>query len=251
MLQGSCVPEVSAGFRIPAGSEGSLRFLKLPQGSFQGSQIYQGSQTFRDFGNSQDTQHFIRFAICPRLPIPMLPRFPRFVGLTISQWLQVMLWHLIVARLVFMDTDSLIYSNIGLWISSVHAVCFADLHFVGFHVCFISMSVKSFTTLDLTSISEGSSRRRFFIHSIWPFKCRNFFIETIFFCHFHWPCWIRNDFHNEHQEQLLCYSHLIRFSRFISEYAAYLLLQIVPLSSQGEIKKRREGTWNTLYSHSI
>ena len=30
----------------------------------------------------------------------------------------------------------------------------------------------------------------------------------------HWPYRFFNDFHNEHQEQLLCYSHLSRFPEF-------------------------------------
>ena len=114
--------------RFPQGS-GFLQVPRVPEG-FWGFRRVPKVPRFPSFPR---IPNFPRFWEFPRYPTFYLQsvqgsqflcslRFTRFVGLTISQWLQVMFWPLIVARLVFMDIDFLTYSNIGLRISSAHAV---------------------------------------------------------------------------------------------------------------------------------
>ena len=119
-------PQGSGFLHVPRVPEGFWGFPKVPKvPRFQGSKVSKFpkdpklseileipkiSNILLDLWSAQGSQF-----LC-------LLRFPRFVGLTISQWPQVMFWHLIFASSVFMDMDFIIYCNVGMWISSVPAV---------------------------------------------------------------------------------------------------------------------------------
>ena len=135
--------------RVPEGFWGFRRVPKVPR--FQGSQVSQGSQTFRDFGNSKDIQHFIRFAICPRLPIPM---FTKVYKIRRTYNFAMTSSHVLTSNCCKARFHGYGFSNLfQYWLTNFKFSCcvFDDLHFVGFHVCFIPMSAKSLTTLDLTT----------------------------------------------------------------------------------------------------
>ena len=64
----------------------------------------------------------------------------------------------------------------------------------------------------------------------------------------HWPYRFFNDFHNEHQEQLLCYSHLIRFPEF---YKWVCSLSVVASCLRGNQETQGRNSKHFLFSSDL